>query len=278
MNRIRFRWPEGKTYGELISVDLEAQYFAKMYYPDEDIDLESGEIYSLGKEAMSSGLEKLLDVLDEYNVKATFFVLGAICDQYPEKIKEIRARGHEIGSHGYYHENLANMTYEEQKQVITASKKRIEELTGSAVKGFRMPEGEITEDTYEILKEAGYTYSSSLSDNDIPYIRSNGLTELPIHWELYDLPYFAYTFDPTIPQSQGRSSNANDVLANWMYELEGARRFGTLMNVQLDPQAIGEQGRIFILEKLLKELCSDETAWIATGEEISQYAETTGKE
>ena len=87
------------------------------------------------------------------------------------------------------------------------------------------------------------------------------------------MPYFAYTFDPPIPQSQGRSSNANDVLENWMYELEGARRYGTLMNIQLDPQSIGEQGRIFILEKLLQQICSDESAWVTLCEEITKYTE-----
>lgn len=273
MSNKRFKWPEGKKYGVVITVNLEAQYFAKMYYPDDDIDLDQGEISLLGKEAMTSGLEKLLDLLDEYKVKATFFTLGAICEQYPDKVKDIANRGHEIGCHGYYHENFALMSVEEQMNVLKASKLKIEDTAGKIIKGFRMPEGEITEDTYNVLKELGFIYSSSLSDNDIPYIKTNGIVELPIHWELYDLPYFAYTFDPPIPQSQGRSSNANDVLENWMYELEGARRYGTLMNIQLDPQSIGEQGRIFILEKLLQQICSDESAWVTLCEEITKYTE-----
>ena len=116
------------------------------------------------------------------------------------------------------------------------------------------------------------TYSSSLSDDDVPYVREiSGLLELPIHWELFDLPYFVFTFDPPIPPGQSRSARMDDVLKNWLYELKGARRFGTLFNLQLDPQAIGEQGRIFMLEALLEELKKADDVWVATGGEIAAH-------
>ena len=106
----------------------------------------------------------------------------------------------------------------------------------------------------------------------MPYVREScGLLELPIHWELFDLPYFAFTFDPPIPPGQSRSARMDDVLKNWLYELEGARRFGTLFNLQLDPQAIGEQGRIFMLEELLTEIQKAEDVWVTTGEEIAAF-------
>ena len=95
--------------------------------------------------------------------------------------------------------------------------------------------------------------------------------ELPIHWELYDLPYFTFTFDPPIPPGQARAANMEQVLENWMTELEGARRFGTLLNLQLDPQASGEQGRIFMLERLLAAMQDAGDVWIATGREIADY-------
>ena len=63
----------------------------------------------------------------------------------------------------------------------------------------------------------------------------------------------------------------DDVLKNWLCELEGARRFGTLFNLQLDPQAIGEQGRIFMLEALLEELKKADDVWVATGGEIAAH-------
>jgi len=276
MSKDRMRWPEGKSCAVMISVNLEAEYFAKMYYPDENIDLATGEVAALGWEGMTFGLPKILDALDAHNIKATFFVLAAVADKYPDAIKEIAIKGHEIGCHGYYHENLALLSIAEQRSVLKRAIDRLEEVSGKKVKGFRMPEGEMTEETLNIVKDLGFTYSSSLSDDDVPYLREESqIIELPIHWELYDLPYFVYTWDPQIPQGQSRSANANDVLENWKIELEGALKYGTLFNLQLDPQATGEQGRIFILEDLLDIVAQNEKIWIATGEEIASYFEVS---
>ena len=145
-------------------------------------------------------------------------------------------------------------------------------MSGKEVRGFRMPEGEINKATLEVLKELGFCYSSSLSDDDVPYVHKNiGLLELPIHWELFDLPYFTFAFDPPIPPGQARSASMDQVLKNWEYEWEGTKRWGTLMNLQLDPQAIGEQGRIFMLERLLENMQNCKEAWITTGGEIAEY-------
>ena len=268
----RIKWPEGKVCAAMITVNLEAQYFAKMYYPDEDINMKDGEIAIGGKEGMIYGLPKLLDVFDKYDIRATFFILAATAEDYPEVVKNIASRGHEIGCHGYYHENLARLTSAEQRKILQDAKDKLEEISGKKIKAFRMPEGEMTEETLMIVKELGFEYSSSLSDNDIPYIRKScGLTELPIHWELYDLPYYAYTFEPMIPCGQDRCSAADDVLQNWKIELEAAKRFGTLYNLQLDPQATGEQGRLFTLQEIIKDIRKDETIWLAAGEDIASF-------
>lgn len=263
-------WPKNKKYAAMISVNLDAEFFGKIYYPD--VDVNEGDILHLGCTSINFGLPNLLDVLDRYDVKATFFIPGAIVNRYPEAVDSIVKRGHEIGCHGNDHELLAHLTIEEQQSRLQEATRLLTRAAGRAPKGFRMPEGEITEDTLALVKSLGYSYSSSLSDDDVPYVReASGLLELPIHWELFDLPYFVFTFDPPIPPGQSRSSRMDDVLENWLYELEGARRFGTLFNLQLDPQAVGEQGRIFMLEKLLDEIKSKEDVWIATGEEIAEY-------
>ena len=137
-----------------------------------------------------------------------------------------------------------------------------------------MPAGEMTEETLKIVKELGFTYSSSLSDDDVPYVRDgSGLVELPIRWELYDLPYFAYTWEPEIPPSQDRVACADDVLENWMCELEASKKYGCLFNLQLDPQAIGEQGRLFMLREVIENIQSDPTVWYATAGEIASQFE-----
>ena len=106
----------------------------------------------------------------------------------------------------------------------------------------------------------------------MPYVREiSGLLELPIHWELFDLPYFVFTFDPPIPPGQSRSARMDDVLKNWLYELKGARRFGTLFNLQLDPQSTGSPGRFAMLREFLEYMCAHEGVWFATGSELADF-------
>lgn len=269
-----FSWPDGKKCAALISVNLDAEFYGRIFYPGVDVD--TGDINRLGKSGMEFGLPRLLSVLDEYDVKATFFIPGEVALRYPDEVKQIAQRGHEIGCHGLEHELLAHLPNGTQEEVIRTAKEILMEKTGCEVNGFRMPEGEMTEDTLKIVKELGFKYSSSLSDDDVPYYReASGILELPIHWQLFDLPYFTFAFRPPIPPGSARSAEMNDVLKNWMYELEGARCWGTLFNLQLDPQTIGEQGRIFMLERLLEKIKSSEDIWLATGEEIADYCEKT---
>lgn len=264
------KWPDSKRFCAMISINLDAEFFGRIYYPD--IDVTQGDIFRLGRTGMRFGLPKLLDVLDSYEIKAVFFVPGAVAKLYPREIAAIAGRGHEIGCHGNNHEILAHMSREEQEKALTEATEILSGAAGKPVKGFRMPEGEINKDTYRVLEALGYSYSSSLSDDDVPYRREEtGILELPIHWELFDLPYFVFTFDPPIPPGQSRSASMDHVLSNWMYELEGARRWGTLLNLQLDPQAVGEQGRIFMLERFLEALKEGGDVWIATGQEIAEY-------
>lgn len=263
-------WPQGNVCAAMISVNLDAEFFGRIYYPG--IDVDEGDFLRLGRTGIEFGLPHLLEALDRYGVKATFFIPGAVGKRYPGAVREIAGRGHEIGCHGNEHEILAHLSAQEQRAALQEAADVLTELTGKAPVGFRMPEGEISEETLTIVKSMGFLYSSSLSDDDVPYIRQPaGLPELPIHWELFDLPYFVFMFDPPVPPSQARSAGMDQVLENWLYELEGARRFGTLLNLQLDPQATGEQGRIFMLERFLEKIqrCGD--VWIATGQEITNY-------
>ena len=162
----------------------------------------------------------------------------------------------------------------EQLELLKKAKAAIEKAAGRAVTGFRMPEGEITEQTLVAAKEAGFAYSSSLSDTDVPYIRQPaGLPELPISWTLFDLPYFTFAFDPPIPPGSARSAGMDQVLDNWLCELTGTRRWGALFSLQLDPQATGEQGRLFMLERVLDEIQKAGDVWLATGSELAAWTQ-----
>lgn len=107
---------------------------------------------------------KILDLLDKYEVKATFFVLGWIAEKIPSLVMEISRRGHEIASHGFSHRlnNDASLTHNDLKSDIKASKKTLEEITGKEVIGYRAPSFSISDEVLDILQEVGYKYDSSL--------------------------------------------------------------------------------------------------------------------
>ena len=80
--------------------------------------MDEGDILRLGRTSLRYGLPKLLEVLDRYEVKATFFIPGAVVKRYPEAVASIVSRGHEIGCHGNNHEILAHMTADEQREAL----------------------------------------------------------------------------------------------------------------------------------------------------------------
>jgi len=105
--------------------------------------------------------EKILDLLDKYNIKATFFVLGCIAERFPGLVKEIHSRGHEVASHGYGHVINYQLSREEIFHDIKKSKEILEGIINQEIIGYRAPNFSITEDVIDALEELGFKYDSS---------------------------------------------------------------------------------------------------------------------
>jgi polysaccharide deacetylase family protein (PEP-CTERM system associated) len=108
---------------------------------------------------------RVLDILDEAQVRATFFVVGNVADTYPRLVREVSARGHEIGSHSYSHERIPRMERREFKRDVARSVVKLQDLTGQPVLGFRAPEfsvGHLRHWCFEVLCELGFEYDSSV--------------------------------------------------------------------------------------------------------------------
>lgn len=265
------QWENNSNFIVMISVNLDAEFFWLSLSPD---CINRPKTMSMGQYGMLRGLPRILDLFDKYNIKATFFTLGKVAEKYSENIKEIVKRGHEIGFHGYEHENFGLLTKEEQREIFKKGIESIKKISGQIPKGFKVPEGELTLETLELAKENGFVYSSNLSNDDYPYIHklSNGtLVEIPIHWALFDFPYFAFNYRPAFPKGQGRIANYTQVLNNWKTEYTGYQKEGLCYVLQVDPQTIGTPGRIGILEELLEFIVSQGGAYFATGNEIAEY-------
>jgi polysaccharide deacetylase family protein (PEP-CTERM system associated) len=107
---------------------------------------------------------KILDILEEYKVSATFFVLGWVAERLPILVRRIRDSGHEIASHGYGHELIYRIGPEKFRADVRKAKIILEDITGEKVCGYRAPSYSITRQSlwaFEILAAEGYTYDSS---------------------------------------------------------------------------------------------------------------------
>jgi polysaccharide deacetylase family protein (PEP-CTERM system associated) len=109
--------------------------------------------------------QKILDLFDVYKQKGTFFVLGYCARKHPGIVKEIVSRGHEVASHGYAHKIAYLQNRKQFLHDIRRSKMLLEDITGKEVKGYRAPNFSIRDENlwaYEMLRNAGYSYDSSL--------------------------------------------------------------------------------------------------------------------
>lgn len=264
-------WKNGAQCAVMITVNLDAEQFWLSLSPDV---IHRPKTMSMGQYGMKRGLGRVLDALDEFGIRATFFVPGRVAELYPDKLREVVARGHEVANHGYAHENFALLSENEQADAMKKGFAAIRKVCGVDARGFRAPEGELTLRTLQLAKECGATYSSDLSNDDRPYVKDIGtgtLVEIPIHWELFDLPYFAFNYHPAFPKGQGRVANYSQVLNNWKEEYYAYRDEGLCYVLQVDPQTIGTPGRIELLRELLAEIRDTGSVWYATGSEMADF-------
>lgn len=108
---------------------------------------------------------RILDMLDEYSLRATFFVLGWVARRCPLLVKEIHRRGHEIACHGYGHQLIYRHPPQEFRADVSLAKNLLENLCGERVCGYRAPSYSITAKSLwalDILVEEGFTYDSSI--------------------------------------------------------------------------------------------------------------------
>jgi polysaccharide deacetylase family protein (PEP-CTERM system associated) len=114
---------------------------------------------------VDSNTRCILDMLDSFNIKATFFILGWVAERLPELTKEIHRRGHEVACHGYGHELVYEIGPERFRADILRSKMLLEDQCGESVIGYRAPSYSITAKSLwalDILVEEGFRYDSSI--------------------------------------------------------------------------------------------------------------------
>ena len=100
--------------------------------------------------------DRLLEILDENDVKTTFFMCGYWVDKYPDEVLKIAEAGHDLGNHSATHPHMSQLTKEQIKEELTAAGNKVKELTGVEMDLFRAPFGEYTNDVISAAEECGY--------------------------------------------------------------------------------------------------------------------------
>lgn len=147
-------------YGHIFTVDVE-EYFQVNAFED-TVAREDWHRYP---SLVGKHIDMVLELLDEHDVYATFFVLGWIADRHPGVVRRIAEAGHEIASHGWDHHRLQDLSPEDFREEVRTSRALLEDVSGQAVLGFRAPSFSVVtgrEWALDILLEEGYRYDSSL--------------------------------------------------------------------------------------------------------------------
>jgi peptidoglycan/xylan/chitin deacetylase (PgdA/CDA1 family) len=219
------------------------------------------------------GAQRSLDLLAEYNIKATWFVPGHTIEAFPAECQRLVDEGHEVGHHGYCHENPARLEIDKERAILERGITLIKDLTGRAPQGYRSPAGSFSSNTLRLLINHGFLYDSSMLGNDFtPYYCRNGikasidapydfgkavdLVEMPFSWNLDDFPFFEYTYSRNgISQGLADPARVYDVWAGdfeYLYAKLGKGVFILTMH----PQVIGRGHRLLMLERFIKDLKS----------------------
>jgi polysaccharide deacetylase family protein (PEP-CTERM system associated) len=103
----------------------------------------------------------ILKLLAGENISATFFILGWVAEKNPDLIKQISDEGHEVASHGTGHDLTYALSHKELEKDIYLSKKKLEDISGKEVKGYRAPNFSVDDRLIEILKNLDFKYDSS---------------------------------------------------------------------------------------------------------------------
>ncbi|KAL1651217.1 hypothetical protein SLS58_000555 [Diplodia intermedia] len=192
-----------------------------------DIDAVAGWLGSYGGEDSTSdisrgmfagtiGIRRLLKLFDKYSIKATWFIPGHSLETFPEECAAVRDAGHEIGLHGYSHENPKDMTFEQQRDVLDKTWRMLTDFCGGKPpRGSVAPWWEVSREGTELLLGYGVEYDHSMSHSDYqcywlrtedswtkidyekkaeewmkPLVKGKetGLVEIPGSWYIDDLP------------------------------------------------------------------------------------------
>ena len=269
-------WPGGALAAAAITFDVDAESAVLAAAP-----AAAGRLGVMTHQAYGprSGVPRLLRLLRERDLRATFFVPGYTAERWPDTLRAIRDAGHEVGHHGYLHEPLGADPATEERYLLRGLE-ALEHVAGIRPVGYRAPMWETSYHTPALLARHGFVYDSSLMDADRPYRLATGpetdaatLIEIPIHWGLDDWEQYAFLPDIT---GCGVIESPAKVAELTRLELEAGLAEGHAVVLTMHPFLSGRPSRAAALAGVVDELLAmrDAGLWVAALDEIAGHVGT----
>jgi len=257
-------WPGGARVAVLLSYDVDNETVQ---------GLRTGTVsigpLSQGQYGARVALPRIVKLMDEENVPATFFFPAWSLKLAPEQADVIQESGmHEIAVHGWIHELNTALDGPTEERLLRQAMETIEEITGERPVGYRAPSWNHSPNTLQIVRDIGFLYESSLMHDDRPYElvqdgEPTGIVELPVEWILDDAPLF---------NPRGNSyMNPRDVMQVWIDEFDKAWEEGTMFLLTMHPHVSGHRSRIVALEGLIEHMQAKGGVWFATHADAARY-------
>ena len=230
---------------------------------------------SQGQYGNLQGIPRILKILNDEAIPASFFVPAVTALLYPDEQKRISAQGHEIALHGWIHERNSVLPLEAERDLMLRSADVLEKVSGVRPVGIRTPSWDFSANTLALIQEMGLIYDSSLmADVDCYELLmdgvNTGVVELPVEWIRDDAVYFNMNrFSGLRPQIA-----PTDVFDIFRREFDSAYEEGGLFQLTMHPHITGYRSRIWILKELIAHMKSKKDVWFASHADIVRYVKT----
>lgn len=257
-------WPEGKRIAIMLAFDIDGETLWMGRGKDHITN------FSRGRYSTLQALPRILRMLEEEGVVATFFTPAWIAEKYPDVIREVSRLGHEIGYHGYLHEVFADG---EQEDVhMEKAESIMEGIIGKRPVGNRAPSGNVYDYSLPLWLKRKEIYSSNWRDSDGPFIHEiDGkpipLVEVPKDSILDDTAYDMYTECASV---HFNLRSGEEMTAVWREEFDALAEEHRMINFVMHPQFVGRPHNICHLRKLIQYMKAN-GAWFATNEQVAEY-------
>ncbi|MGI9206024.1 MAG: polysaccharide deacetylase family protein [Woeseiaceae bacterium] len=268
-------WPGDSRSAVAVTFDFDAE---SLWFSEKAINARKPSVLSQGTYGPKVGLAKILNVLKEFDVPATFFVPGWTAENHPVAVQSIAEAGHEIGHHGHLHKFIDPDKPDEEIEEMEKGLAALDKVVGIKPAGYRAPAADSSDITIKLVHEYGFLYDSSFSDDDFPYRHSlengkPGPIELPFHWHLDDSAISLFMMDympPIVPSTH--------ILELWKEEFTAMHEEGGLVMITLHPQIIGRPNRLKMLREFLAFMRAHGDAWFSNCTDIANaWQASTGE-